>query len=128
MQRSGRHFSPDRSKHRRPLSRRVWIAQAAHQVDAHLLVASLQLLVVAQFRLGDPVGLLSLLSLLADKDVAAGIILRHSLQPTGDVHRVADGRVRLPQMRADEADHRFASVDADADAQFLAAQRLAGAG
>src|SRR4051794_10984721 len=40
---------------------------------------------------------------------------RRALQPRGHVHRVADHRVALALARADDADHRLAAVDADAE-------------
>src|SRR3954451_23335078 len=48
----------------------------------------------------------------ADRD---GADRRRPLQPRRDVHRVADHRVALALARADDADHRLAAVDADAE-------------
>src|SRR3954467_13430992 len=50
----------------------------------------------------------------ADRDRADG---RRALQPRRDVHGVADHRVALALVRADDPDHRLAAVDADAEAR-----------
>src|SRR4051794_36017861 len=48
----------------------------------------------------------------ADRD---GADRRRPLQPRRDVHRVPDHRVALAVARPDDADHRLAAVDADAE-------------
>src|SRR3954469_12367173 len=56
-----------------------------------------------------------------DRDGSDG---RRPLQPRRDVHRVADDRVALALVRADDADHRLAAVDADAEARPVGVRGL----